>query len=57
MFIKCLNFINQYYVNLIEFFRCEEDSKLLSNGLTSKQPNLQRVRLSNTETMSEKSSR
>jgi len=34
---------------------CEEDSKLLSNGSTSKQTNLPRVRLSNTEAMNEKS--
>ncbi|VVC38496.1 Hypothetical protein CINCED_3A015435 [Cinara cedri] len=39
----------------LQSLRCEEDSKC--NGLTPKQPNLQRVRLPNTEAMSEKSSR
>lgn len=36
-------------------YRFEEDNKLIINGSTSKQPNLPRARLSNTETMSEKS--
>lgn len=36
-------------------FRIEDGCKSLINGLTSKQPNLPRVRLPNTETMSEKS--
>ncbi|XP_060848492.1 dual specificity mitogen-activated protein kinase kinase 4-like isoform X1 [Rhopalosiphum padi] len=39
----------------LQSLKFEEDNKLLSNGSTSKQPNLPRVRLSNTETMTEKS--
>ncbi|XP_025419527.1 dual specificity mitogen-activated protein kinase kinase 4 isoform X2 [Sipha flava] len=40
----------------LQSLKCEENNKLLSNGLTSKQQNLPRVRLANTtETMSEKS--
>lgn len=40
----------------LQSLKFEEDNKLLSNGsTTSKQPNLPRVRLSNTETMNEKS--
>jgi len=39
----------------LQSLKFEEDNKLLSNGSTSKQLNLPRVRLSNTETMTEKS--
>ncbi|XP_008181332.1 dual specificity mitogen-activated protein kinase kinase 4 isoform X2 [Acyrthosiphon pisum] len=39
----------------LQSLKFEEDNKLLSNGSTTKQPNSTRVRLSNTETLSEKS--
>ncbi|XP_026805121.1 dual specificity mitogen-activated protein kinase kinase 4-like isoform X1 [Rhopalosiphum maidis] len=39
----------------LQSLKFEEDNKILSNGSTSKQSNLPRVRLSNTETMTEKS--
>ncbi|XP_027845546.2 dual specificity mitogen-activated protein kinase kinase 4-like isoform X2 [Aphis gossypii] len=39
----------------LQQLKFEEDNKLIINGSTSKQPNLPRARLSNTETMSEKS--
>ncbi|CAI6360102.1 unnamed protein product [Macrosiphum euphorbiae] len=39
----------------LQSLKFEEDNKLLSNGSTTKQPNSSRVRLSNTETLSEKS--
>jgi len=55
MLILVLQVISISNLNILIVFRFEEDNKLLSNGSTSKQPNLPRVRLSNTETMTEKS--